>query len=95
MFQYSKAFLASNKCPNFFHLKTQGQLSISGISGFMTVYFANQFSQNIFPDLLLFSSIFSLSSGNKKYIIFPDNVEGNNDLTTKSMFYEHFLIRIP
>ena len=40
----------------------------------------------VFPDFLLFSSIFPLSSGDKKYIIFNDNVEGNI-LTNESMFY--------
>ena len=43
----------------------------------------------VFPDFLLFSSIFPLSSGDKKYIIFNDNVEGNI-LTNESMFYFFF-----
>ena len=44
----------------------------------------------VFPDFLLFPSIFFLSSGDEKCTIFPDNVERNNVLTTKSIIHEHF-----
>ena len=60
------------------------KLLLTGFRAFLQINFPW-----VFPDFPLFSSIFPLSSGDKKYIIFNDNVEGNI-LTNESMFYLFF-----
>ena len=60
------------------------KLLLAGFRAFLQINFPW-----VFPDFPLFSSIFPLSSGDKKYIIFNDNVE-RNILTNESMFYLFF-----